>query len=105
MSDAAPTVCLYEKRADTSEKHLYRLAYYYLTCYFGLILAYMALLAGLIGPAVSAENLAPVKEVLNYLTPITTMVAGFFFGGAFSGRHKDDALAAANVAVAAAAAK
>jgi len=56
--------------------------------YFGLIVLYM------IGP-VEETRLAPARDVLQYLTPLIGVVIGYFFGGAASGRRKDETLAAA----------
>jgi len=55
--------------------------------YFGLIVLYMT------GP-VEEARLAPARDVLQYLTPLIGVVIGYFFGGAASGRRKDETIAA-----------
>ena len=67
--------------------------------FLGLIMlvGYYALIGTFMLADVQENRLGPVKEILNYMTPLIGVMVGYFFGGALSGRRKDDMIAAAVV--------
>lgn len=95
MPDEQPTeadnTCRYVPpvNGDKSDRRQYCLAYYWLTGYFLLDGAYFYLSY----LQVDKEALASMKEVINYLTPLTGVVLGFFYTASVSGRRKDEAIA------------
>lgn len=79
---------------DLSDRRQYTLAYFWFTGYFSLYAAYFYMVGQ---QTIDKEALSSLKETLNYLTPLTGVVIGYFYTASISGRRKDEALA--NVAV------
>jgi len=75
--------------SEHAEKRQYTLAYFWFAGYFILYGAYFYM--GYHGT--NADVLGSMKETLNYLTPLTGFVVGYFFNSSVSARRKDEALA------------
>lgn len=68
-----------------SDLRHYLLAAYIISAYFALLLLYM------IGP-VPSDRLVPIKEILNFLTPLIGVLFGHFFNSTMNSRRKDETL-------------
>ena len=83
----APTPIMAPRRKfSRGDTGLYLLA-------FTMLLGYYALIAGFMFGDIEQGRQAPIKEILNYMTPLIGVMIGYFFGGALSGRRKDDMIA------------
>ena len=76
---------------DTSDRRQYLLAILWFSGYFGLYAAYFYM--GFQGT--NSDILLSMKETLNYLTPLTGVVLGYFYTSSVTSRRKDEALATA----------
>jgi len=90
MTTDIPPVCKFvtQSSGDHSDRRQYQLAYLWFSGYFGLYGTYFYM--GYHG--INADVLSSMKETLNYLTPLTGVVLGYFYTASIGGRRKDETI-------------